>query len=89
MNWNQKVYVCNHVLKDMHDVLLVAREDNAWMFLCGAVHPDDPAVFKAVALGQLLERDPTLKQLLDLEDNSEAERAAPGQDWIRTNLLAN
>jgi hypothetical protein len=52
------------------------------MFLCGQTHPDDddPIV---VGLDHLLQRDPSLQDILDLEDNSEAERDALGAEWTR------
>ncbi|MBN9668973.1 hypothetical protein [Roseibium aggregatum] len=84
MRHNQKVYVCCHVLRNETDIRLVCREDGSWMFLCGEAHTDDPKQYAAVAAGPLLERDETLLEVLDLEENWEAERDRKGGTWVRT-----
>jgi hypothetical protein len=33
-------FVCSHIFKNTHPLLLVARENGDWMFLCGQVHDD-------------------------------------------------
>lgn len=84
MDYHQKSYVCIEVFQNEKPVLLVSREHGDWCFLCGADHPDDPSFYRVVGIGHLLERDPELNNVLDLAPNEEAERAAPGQPWIRT-----
>ena len=64
-------------------MLLVSREDGDWCFLCGDDHPQDPTYYRVVGIGHVIELDPTLRAVLDLDPNEEAERATPGQSWIR------
>ena len=45
-----------------------------------------PYYYRVVGLGHLVEHDPSLKSVLDLSPNEEAERIAVGERWIRTNL---
>lgn len=78
-------FVCSHVFERSRDVLLVAREEGDWMFLCGSDHPPDEQ-FHVVGLNHLVERDEDLSEVLDLADNSEAERAARGAPWTRRAL---
>jgi hypothetical protein len=74
-------FACSHVLANAEPILLVAREDGDWMFLCGGDHQDSADNFGAVGINHLLARDGTLKRLLELPDNTEAERASVGDDW--------
>ena len=78
-------FVCSHIFANSRPVLLVAREDGDWMFLCGAEHPEEEK-YEVVGVEHLLERDPALRELNDLEDNQEAERSAVGEPWVRTRI---
>ncbi|AVR98214.1 hypothetical protein [Pseudoduganella armeniaca] len=75
-------FVCPHVFNNERPVLLVLREDGDWQLLCGQT--DHYADGKVVGLEHLIERDPSIAELQDLPVDWEAERAAPGQPWIRT-----
>lgn len=86
MKNNQKVYVCSHILSGEEDVKLVVHEDGDWMFLCGQLHEDDPSNYKVVGFGHISQIDPTLFDVIDLENNFEAERECVGSTWIKTNL---
>ena len=86
IDFHQKAYVCIHVFEGAKPVLLVCRPDADWCFLCGEEHPDDAAYYKVVGIGHVLERDPSLVDLLDLAPEEEAERSALGAPWIRTDL---
>jgi hypothetical protein len=86
IDFHQKAYVCIEVFRGEKPVLLVSREDGDWCFLCGADHPDDASSYKVVGIGHVIERNQDVKEILDLAPNEEAERSAPGQSWIRTNL---
>lgn len=79
-------YVCSHIFMDIKPVLLVAREQGDWMFLCGESHPEDEA-YHLVGIRHLIERDPSLRTVLLLPDNTEAERESVGGAW-RTSPLA-
>ncbi|QDG74416.1 hypothetical protein FJ695_00185 [Labrenzia sp. PHM005] len=89
MDRTQKVYVCIHVYEHKHPVKLVVHEDGDWMFLCGELHDDNPDNYKAIGVGHLLDWDPSLSEVLDLENNYEAERTGINSKWMRTNLLSS
>lgn len=86
MRPTQKIYVCIHVFAHTRPVNLVVHEDGDWMFLCGELHDDSPENYKAVGVGHLLDWDPSLSEVLDLENNHEAERTASNSEWIHTSL---
>ncbi len=80
-----KTYVCTHVFDAQRPVLYVTRPDGDWCFLCGGDdHPDDAAAFRVVGLGHVVERDPSLGEILDLAPNEEAERATLSATWVRS-----
>jgi len=68
-------------------VLLVAREEGDWMFLCGAQHPSDEE-YQVVGLEHLIDRDKTLLAALNLEDQMELERSAVGGVWTKRALTS-
>lgn len=73
-------YVCDHVFYNNRPVLLVCHErDGDWQFLCGGTHPG--ATPKVVGMEHLLERDPTLKQVLHLPLGWDAERTDASSAW--------
>lgn len=78
-------FVCSHVFGGSSPVLLVAREDGDWMFLCGAGHSEEEQ-YHVVGIEHLTARDPSLFELLDLADDSEAEREAVGMPWSRARI---
>lgn len=75
-------FVCSHVFEDTRPILLVLHADGAWQLLCGDAHLGERP--RLAGLGRLVERDPTLRELLDLPRDWTAERSAPGQPWIRS-----
>jgi hypothetical protein len=79
-------FVCSHIFNDSRPVLLVAREHGDWMYLCGKPHGDNEK-YEVVGREHLLERDSTLMDTLDLDDQMEAERSAVGTEWQRRKLL--
>jgi hypothetical protein len=87
MTTEVRALVCSHVFEDSRPVLLVAREDGEWLFLCGQLHAEDER-FHVVGVNHLTDRDPTLTRLSSLGEEEEAERVAPGADWIRRPLTA-
>lgn len=88
MKCETAAFVCSHIFENTRPILLVARENGDWMYLCGEVH-DEQEQYHVIGQGHLLERDPTLNELQDLVDNSEAERRSIGDSWIRTALTAD
>jgi hypothetical protein len=85
MSRETAAFVCSHVYEDVLPILLVARESGDWMYLCGQGHGEDER-YHVVGMEHLLERDSTLAEILDLPDNSEAERFSVGGAWIRSSL---
>jgi len=71
-------YVCSHIFDNTKPVLLVAKEDGDWQFLCGEEHDEIPIV---VGINHIIERDNTLVDILNLKDNHEAERKKVGGKW--------
>jgi hypothetical protein len=59
-------FVCSHISDDSEPILLVAHEEGDWQFLCGREHKGETP--RVVGIGHLLERDPSLQRLRDLED---------------------
>jgi hypothetical protein len=78
-------YICLHVFEFERPILLVAKEDGDWQFLCGDEH-DWTDLPKVVGLNHLLDRDSTLLELLDLPDNWEAERVNVNSPWQRREI---
>lgn len=79
--FHQKAYVCIHVFDHERPVLLVSREDGDWSLLCGDYHEDDASAYRVVGIGHVIESDPTLEEILDLEPDFEAERPSLGERW--------
>jgi hypothetical protein len=73
-------FVCQHVFDNTKPILYVCKSEGDWQFLCGGYHEINelPSV---VGIGHLLSRDNTLFEILDLDDNNEAERDSIGSDW--------
>lgn len=86
MDYDLKSYVCIHIFDNLKPILYVCRDEGDWCFLCGAEHPQDPAYYRTVGIGHVLDAHPELNELLDLGRNEEAERAEVGQPWIRSPL---
>jgi hypothetical protein len=76
-------FVCVDVYPGGKDILLVSREDGDWSFLCGSTHPESLDQFQMIGMSHLLERDPTLRQVLNLGRNQSAERQELGSRWWR------
>ena len=74
-------FVCSHVFADVRPVLLVARDAGDWMFMCGDTHPEDED-YHLIGVNHLTQRDPSLREILDLSDGSAAERKGQGERWI-------
>jgi hypothetical protein len=81
----EAAFVCSHVFNNTRPVLLVARENGDWMYLCGEAH-DSNEKCEVVGRNHLLMRDPTLAETSDLPDEMEAERSGVGLAWERRKL---
>lgn len=76
--------VCGPVFRSERDVRLVTHDrDGWWQFLCGRSDCCDEKDARILGLGHLIERDPTLEDVLDLELGRCAERASKAAAWIK------
>jgi hypothetical protein len=73
-------FICSHVFDNSRPILLVVKSDGDRQFLCGDTHDEIPRV---VGINHLLDRDPSLHEVMDLPDNWEAERESPETLWRR------
>lgn len=78
-------YVCSHVFDNSKPVLLVCKEGGDWQFLCGGNHEEEETP-RVIGIAHILERDKSLYQIMDLNDNWEAERLSSSDNWIRKQL---
>jgi hypothetical protein len=78
-------FVCSHIFRATYPVLLVARENGDWMYLCGNVHAESEEYY-AIGREHLIDRDSTLAATTDLPDQTEADRVAVGSPWTRRAL---
>jgi hypothetical protein len=63
--------------------LYVCKTDRDWQFLCGYAHDENERP-RLVGINQLLARDETLREVVDLQEEWEAERESVGGAWTRS-----
>jgi hypothetical protein len=80
-----RAFICQHVFDDVRPVMLVCRSDGDWQLVCGSSHEEGEGP-RLVGLNHLLDRDPTLNEIVDLPDEWEAERSEVGGAWTRRPL---
>ena len=78
-------YVCEHIFEGTHPVLLVAHEGGDWQFLCGGSHGPE-AIPRVVGINHILEADHSIRDVLSLPIDWEAERKSVGAEWVRTKV---
>jgi hypothetical protein len=76
-------YICEHIFEGSRPVLLVAHEGGDWQFLCGGPH-SPKAIPRVVGMNHILEADPSIRDVLNIPIDWEAERNAIGAEWTRT-----
>ena len=81
-----KAYACVDIFQGTKPVLYVTRPDGSWCVLCGGDHPQDSAEYRVVHLGHEVGKDPSLREVLDLDSDEEAERSAQGLPWVRSSF---
>lgn len=75
------VFICDHVFSGSHPILYVVHNDDGdWQFLCGGPHGGGQ-IPVAVGLNHLIDRDPTLLEVLRLPLGWEAERQSRSAAW--------
>jgi hypothetical protein len=79
---NRAVFTTRPVIREGRPVLLVVHDDeDDWQFLCGTTNqPEDGQL---VSLGNMVQRDPTLRELADLSAGWYASRQTAGAEWTR------
>ncbi|MFL5345281.1 MAG: hypothetical protein ACJ8AT_10830 [Hyalangium sp.] len=75
-------FVCSHVFEKRSPVLLVSHAEGDWQLLCGGAH-EESEIPRVVGLSHLVGEDPSLRVVLDLPEQWEAERASPASSWER------
>lgn len=83
MKREHAAFICPHVFENTRPVLLVCREGGDWQLLCGDNHSGRSVV---VGLNHLLDRDPSLLEVMDLPRDWEAERERVNGPWRRTKI---
>jgi len=81
-SYHSKAYVCTHVALRERPILLVDHSDGDWQFLCGSPHHESSEC-RVVGVGHLLEIDPSLLEIQDLPEGTEATRVDVNSPWIR------
>jgi hypothetical protein len=83
-SFETKVYTCVGAFDRSKPVLYATRPDGSWRVLCGDEHPDDPSEYRVVGRGHVVGHHPALLEVLDLNPDEEAERAAVSASWARS-----
>jgi hypothetical protein len=78
-------FICSHIFDNTRPVLLVMNTDGDWQFLCGGIHEGETP--RVVGINHLLDRDPSLRSVLDLPNNWEAERESLWSPWQRRPIV--
>ncbi len=80
INLNLAVITTKYILEG-EPILYVARdEDGDWQFLGGQDITEADAAM--VSLGQIIERDSSIKELLDMPKETEAKRKDINSPWV-------
>ena len=82
MNKETPAFVCSHVFQKRRPVLFASRADGDWQLLCGGTH-DEEELPRVVGLNHLIDDDVSLRVILDLPSEWEAERASLTDSWVR------
>ncbi len=79
---NVACIVCNHVLNNERDILLVTHDldDGQWGFLCGQ---DDHMInnYKIISLKEVLDIDKSINEIYDMPLGYGAERKSKNSSW--------
>ena len=75
------VFVCPHVLEGEAVLAVVRDAEGDWQFSCGDEAADANADLHLVAVGDLISKDPSLADSVELAENQGIERAKTYKDW--------
>ena len=79
-------FVCMHIRDGERPVLWVSRPDGDWCFLCGQSDHGGVESYCIVGMSHLVDHDATLREVLDLRRDREAERLVVGGRWTRSEI---
>jgi hypothetical protein len=81
---NTAVFTTSFVINDKKEITRVFHyiEDGAWQFMSDDYYVDYNKVAKIVSLEEILNLDPTLTELADMEMGHFAQRLSLKQEWI-------
>lgn len=81
--FEDKAYVCVHVLTAARPVLYVCREDDDLMFTCGGTdHEQSADDWKVLHARHLFDADPSLAEAASVAEGKQVERTAVGGPCI-------
>jgi hypothetical protein len=79
-NLNIYVFTSKYVINNNSEITFACHdEDGDWQFLSDEETVEEDAM--VVSLGEILEHDPTLKEILSLPAGGRAEREGIGSPW--------
>ena len=83
-NLNTAVFTTSFILNDKKPILYVSHydEDGAWEFLSDDDFDDFEKVAKVVSLEEIINLDPTIIELLEMEEGCHAIRKSKEDQWI-------
>jgi len=83
-----KCYACAHVMAAESPVLYACREGGDWMFSCGGDdHEQSTDDWKVMHAAHLFDRDPSLRDVVNLGNGQQAERTAIADPWKRGSIV--
>ena len=77
--------MCSHVFENTRPIVYACTSDGEWQFLCSQRSHADEVPY-VVGLSHLVERDESLKEILDLPIDWEAVRDSIDASWERSEV---
>jgi hypothetical protein len=80
--------VCSHIAIDSYPILLAIRdepispEDSGWQFLCNSGADENQNLAQVWALSEVMEAEPTLKEILSQPPGSKFTRKDRNSPWV-------
>ena len=83
--------ICSHVLEDGLPILRAKRDmvdqddptDSGWQFLCDSGAGEEMATIRVISVEEVIQREPSLEQLLNSEVGSAWVRLHQGEAWVK------
>ncbi len=80
VNYNQAVFSVKQIFQGAPILLVIHDEDGEWQFLTGEMVTE--ADMMLVSLADMLKRDASIRQALDIPLGSSATRVKEGDTWV-------